>query len=113
MADFPEAAELKPSQPGKRRALPVNMSGQQEPGRPSRNAKAVAAEYGWLTPLRKSKGDPSLWFFRCRCGTEVQRLLSGVRRLEKEGKVAKCSAKDCRWSPEDPAVCQQQGADHG
>lgn len=88
----------------------VALSGQQQPGKPSRNAKPVAAEYGWLTPLRKSKGDPTLWFFRCRCGSELLRRIGEVRRVEREGKVAKCK-KACAWEPPHPystlCVCER------
>lgn len=71
--------------------------GRHKPGKASHNAKPVAAEYGWLTPLRKSSGDPTLWFFRCRCGTEIQRLLGGVRRDVRGGKTPKCG-KGCTWA---------------
>jgi hypothetical protein len=79
------------------RALPVALSGTPQAGRASHNAKPVAAEYGWLTPLRKSNGDPTLWFFRCRCGAEIQRLLGGVRRDVRGGKTPKCG-KGCAWT---------------
>ena len=79
------------------RSLPVALSGTPQAGKASHNAKPVAAEYGWLTPLRKSKGDPTLWFFRCRCGAELMRLMGGVRRDVRDGKTPKCG-KGCAWT---------------
>ena len=69
----------------------------QRVGKPAHNAKPVAAEYGWLTPVRKSAGDPRLWFFLCRCGTTVQRELNNIRGIVNRGNVPKCS-KDCTHS---------------
>ncbi len=66
-------------------------------GRPAHNASPVAAEYGWVTPIRKSVGDPRLWFFRCRCGSEFLRELNNVRACQNRGGVAKCG-KDCTHS---------------
>jgi hypothetical protein len=104
--DHSDAVGFPAPDAGRVRSLPIALSGTPQPGKASRNAKPVAAEYGWLTPLRKSKGDPALWFFRCRCGKEFVRLLGGVRRDEREGRVAKC-AKGCEWQPAHPvnAIC--------
>jgi hypothetical protein len=77
----------------RRRSVPTALSGQ-SPGMPAHNAKPVAAEYGWLTPLRKSKGDPRLWFWRCRCGAEITREIGHVRRCDRLGKVSRC--KTCQ-----------------
>ncbi len=63
-------------------------------GKPAKNAKPVAAEYGWLSPVRKSVGDPRVWFFRCRCGTQVLKELNNVRAVVNNGNVPKCS-KEC------------------
>jgi hypothetical protein len=94
----------EPTRVYRTRSVPTALSGQSQPGKPSHNAKPVAAEYGWLTPLRKSKGDPALWFFRCRCGKELMRLIGGVRRDQREGRTAKC--KGCEWQPHPVnAVC--------
>ena len=90
---FPATAtRVRPDATG-RRSLPIKLSGQPQPGKAAHNAKPPAAEYGWLTPLRKSKGDSKLWFFRCRCGNEMLRAVGEVRRMTREGKVCKC--KDC------------------
>jgi hypothetical protein len=63
----------------------------------------VAAEYGWLTPLRQCKGDTSQWFFRCRCGVEIMRALGHVRRQVRDGKVPKCG-QGCRFVPDQKAA---------
>ncbi len=62
-------------------------------GKPAHNAKPVEAEYGWLTPIRKSVGDPRLWFFRCRCGKEVLRELGNARWGVANGATPKCDRK--------------------
>jgi hypothetical protein len=107
MRDFDDAPGFPVTEPPRLyRDSAAISGGRHKPGKPSHNAKPVAAEYGWLTPLRKSKGDPALWFFRCRCGGEVLRLIGGVRRVEREGGVAKCKAS-CAWEPPHPysALC--------
>ncbi len=71
--------------------MSVILGGQTQPGQPAHNAKPVAPEYGWLTPLRKSAGDVRLWSFRCRCGAVFYREIGQVRRNEKNGVLNKCN----------------------
>ena len=85
------------------RDLPVSLSGAPQLGARAHNAKPVAAEYGWLTPLRQCKGDTAQWFFRCRCGAEILRALGQVRRQVRAGKVPKCGP-GCAYTPEQKAA---------
>lgn len=63
-------------------------------GRKSNKNTMIApdGEQGWLTPLRPSVSDRRFWFFRCRCGEQVLRQATGIRRVVREGGVPKCDA---------------------
>lgn len=75
------------------RSLPVHLAGTPLPGKPSHNAKALVGEYGWLTPIRKSKGDPQTWFWRCRCGDEtVLKRAVDVRSSVARGRTPACKS---------------------
>lgn len=81
------------------RSVPLHMSGTGRPGKRSHNAKAVEGEHGWLTPLQKSKGDPQLWLWQCRCGERIYKRAVDVRSSLKRGYVPRCKVT-CKGEPE-------------
>lgn len=80
-----------PAETARTRSVPTALSGQPQYGKPAHNAKPPTGEIGWLTPVRKSKGDPSTWFWRCRCGDDkVLKRVNDVRSSARRGHTPKC-----------------------
>ena len=53
---------------------------------------APVGEQGWLTPVRATFGDKSMWIFTCRCGESVTRKAKDVRQRTKRGEFQACLA---------------------